>query len=100
VKILNICDSIRLKKQLHRKRKVTNEDAKSIDEKQNVSDFTIYRLQKLIDEAESMELVLTYAEILYGYEGGDWGVDWIGGMPIPVGTDIEFWDKDLNPIVE
>jgi len=79
---------------------VTSEDTEPAKKSSVISDFTSYRLQRLIDEAETVELVLTYAEILYGYESGSWGVDWIGGCPIPTGTDSKFWDKDHNPIMD
>mgnify|MGYP001450842737 CR=1 FL=1 len=80
--------------------KNTPDDASPTMQRSNVCDFTMYRLQKLIDEAEEAEELLTYAEILFGYEAGDWEVEWIGGKPFPVGSDIEFWDKDLRPLIK
>ena len=79
---------------------MTSEEFPSTSEISNVRDFTSYRLQRLIDESQEVAEVLTYAEILFGYENGNWEIEWIGGRPFPVGTEIEFWDKDLNPVLE
>jgi len=62
-----------------------------------IEDFTSWRLQKFINDSVDVAEMLEYCEILFGYEDGEWGVDWVEGRPIPTGTDTEFWSEQSEP---